>query len=68
MYDATHKTLDANDAEIRVGDTITDFRGERTTFRGITRVPGDGTATNGKILTDDGEYYPSVFDLTVKPR
>lgn len=72
-YNATHKIVrDSTGREVLPGDQIT-FRGEPWTFEYISRVPGDGTATNGKIVVShqDGykrEYYPSVFDLTVEKR
>lgn len=45
------------------GDTIEDFRGDVHIFRQITREPSESSV--GKILTNHGEYYPSVFDLVI---
>lgn len=67
-YDDTHRAVTRDGREVKIGDNVTDFRGRERTFKGITRVPGDGSSTNGKILLDDYEYYPSVCDLTVEPR
>ena len=46
------------------GDTITDFRGDTSTFRRVTRgVEYNGTA---KVQVEDGrEFYAQVFNLTV---
>ena len=46
---------------INEGETIFSFRGEMYRFSRITRESGGNS--NGKILTDGGEYYPSVFGL-----
>ena len=72
-YDDTHAVIRADGSEVRPGDTVINFRGEPAIFRSLTRVPGDGTATNGKIIVDEpgwegAERYPSVYDLTVVPR
>lgn len=54
------------------GMEIMSFRGEWFTFLMISRAPGDGSATNGKIVVrpvnggSDREYYPSVFDASVQ--
>lgn len=42
------------------GETLISFRGEMYTFRGVSK--DSGGHSEGKILTDKGEYYPSVFD------
>jgi hypothetical protein len=76
MYDRTHKALDTNGHEVTIGDVVTSFRGERWVFDGISRVPGDGTATEGKVLVSEPgggrrnrrELYRSVFNLTIVPR
>lgn len=71
-YDATHKVIDVDGREIRPGYVIGDLDGP-VIFRLLTRVPGDGTATNGKIIVDEpgwpgAERYPSVYGLSVVPR
>lgn len=73
MYDATHKALRLDRTEVRPGDKVTDHRGETWIFEGISRVPGDGTATEGKVYVKQpggygAEFYRSVFDLTIVPR
>lgn len=72
-YDETHAVTRADGTEVRPGDTIRSFRGDDATFRLLTRVPGDGTATEGKIIVDEpdwpgAERYPSVYDLRVVRR
>lgn len=72
-YDATHSVIRADGTEVRPGDVVRNFRGVDATFRLLTRVPGDGTATNGKIIVDEPDWpgcerYPSVYDLTVVER
>lgn len=72
-YDATHKVINRRGREIRPGDTVRSFRGEDAIFRLLTRVPGDGTATEGKIIVDEpgwegAERYPSVYNLRVVAR
>lgn len=72
-YDATHAVIRADGSEVRPGDIVTSFRDEPAIFRSLTRVPGDGTATNGKIIVDEtdwegAERYPSVYDLSVVER
>lgn len=54
-------------AEVRKGDTVTDFRGETATFVSATRTPVPGKS--GKVLVDMGgmqrEFYEGVFDLRI---
>lgn len=52
-FDHSHMATTVDGTEIHIGDTITDFRGARWIFEGISRVPGDGTDTNGKIIVKD---------------
>lgn len=73
QYDLTHAVIRADGTEVRPGDTITSFRGIDAIFRSLTRVPGDGTGTNGKIIVDEPDWagcerYPSVYDLRVVER
>ena len=52
---------------IKPGDTITDFRGDQTTFHSVSRPPQEGRTAKVLVGTDDGlrEYYCTVFGLTV---
>lgn len=73
QYDTTHAVIRADGVEVRPGDTVRSFRGIDAIFRSLTRVPGDGTATGGKIIVDEpdwkgAERYPSVYDLRVVER
>lgn len=72
-YDSTHAVIRADGTEVRPGDTVRSFRGVDAIFRLLTRVPGDGTATEGKIIIDEphwegAERYPSVYALRVVAR
>lgn len=71
-YDSTHKVIRPDGTEVRPGDVIGDREGP-VIFRLLTRVPGDGTATSGKIIVDEpdwhgAERYPSVYHLVVTKR
>lgn len=51
--------------EIKQGDIITDFRGEKHIFKRASRVRED--YKSGKICTtNDREYYDRVFNIIVK--
>ncbi|HET9865738.1 MAG TPA: hypothetical protein VFQ06_00495 [Nitrospira sp.] len=71
-----HMVVRADGSEVVPGDRIRvePEGGHVVTLVKLTRAPGDGTGTNGKILvasefwSSDREYYPSVFDLKVVPR
>lgn len=72
-YDLSHAVIRADGSEVRPGDVVHSFRGEPAIFRRLTRVPGDGTATTGKIVVDEpdwtgAERYASVYDLRVVER
>jgi hypothetical protein len=53
---------------VQHGERIKDFRGEKYTFKSVSREPEPGKS--GKVLVQHGtgarswqqEYYPSVFD------
>jgi hypothetical protein len=47
--------------EVKPGDEITDFRGDKSTFVGITGP----TKIHVKKDEMDREFYPSVFDLII---
>ena len=44
--------------EVKVGDTVTDFRGEKGILTDVT----PHTGANGHIYMDGNRYYPSVID------
>lgn len=48
---------------VRIGDTVTDFRGDTATIKG-GRAPHKPGST-GRVWTDEysQEYFPAVFDL-----
>ena len=47
---------------VRIGDSITDFRGEVTTLAG--GEPPRSAASTGRVTTPcGGSYYPSVYNL-----
>lgn len=51
--------------EIKKGDMITDFRGEKHIFQMASRARSEGKS--GKICTTDHrEYYDRVFNIIVK--
>ena len=63
----TYTVTDNTGKTINRGDTITDFRGNKNTFYGVTRgIEYNGTA---KVSTGSDaygrEYYANVFNLTV---
>lgn len=72
---AAHQVILAQTGEVIVPNfEIRSFRGEWFSFVEISRAPGDGTATNGKLIMrpinggPDREFYPSVFGLEVVRR
>jgi hypothetical protein len=79
---AAHMVIRADGTEVMPGDVVgssQETTGERRTFAvtflRLTRAPGDGTGTNGKIDVNDPtwispmrELYPSVFGLRVVRR
>lgn len=50
--------------EIKKGDTIINFRGDKSTFIMPTRERTE--YRSGKVVTTDGEYYDGVFNIIVK--
>lgn len=50
--------------EIKKGDIITNFRGDKETFIMATRASYPGHS--GKIIANDIERYDRVFNLIVK--
>jgi hypothetical protein len=49
---ANHVLVDPQGAVVKEGDALPGHNFGPGVFRGITRVPGDGTSTGGKILAD----------------
>lgn len=55
-------------AEVREGDTVTDFRGETATFCSASRAESPGKSGKVIVKLPDGErreYYDRVYDLRV---
>lgn len=56
---------------VREGEILTDFRGDKAKFIGVTRPPDEGGPSTGRVEVEwikDGfrhSYYPSVFDLVL---
>lgn len=73
---AAHMVVRADGSEVQSGDVLRrDGEGPGVVFNRLSRAPGDGTATNGKIIVNDPswisptrELYPSVFGLSVVRR
>jgi hypothetical protein len=79
---AAYMVVRADGSEVLPGDVVgqtQETTGERrvfaVTFLRLSRAPGDGTGTNGKIIVNDPtwisdqrELYPSVFGLDVRRR
>lgn len=63
---------DGTGEEIPPGAEVTDFRGEKTTFCYVSRLPGG--ASEGKIIVSDTpddplsgrEFYPRVFGARIE--
>ncbi len=61
--------------EVKAGDTVTDFRGDKATFVRCVRAPEPGKTGKVAVMrkngTDDqaweNEYYMSVYGLKVLP-
>jgi len=45
--------------EIKIGDSVTSFRGENAVVKGMTEPHKAGST--GRIYTDAGEYFPNVY-------
>ena len=45
----------------QVGDVLTDFRGDTSTLTGMREPQHAGSS--GRVFTDEGEFFPSVFGL-----
>ena len=58
-----YRVTDKSGREVKPGDLVTDFRGDRQVFQRVSR----GTEYNGtaKVVCDGTERYAQVFDLTV---
>lgn len=74
MTQRFYRVIDEHGNEIKPGDEITDFRGDKVKFDMVTRGPEyNGTAKvaytgkempSGRIVS--GECYAQVFGLTVE--
>lgn len=69
---AAHMVVRADGSEVMPDDILRIDGANVITFVRLTRAPGDGTGTNGKIVVNDPawisperELYPSVFGLSV---
>lgn len=58
-------TLTHNGQPVRPGEILEDFRGNHARVTG-GQAPHKPSST-GKIYTDAGQYYPSVFDCQWTP-
>ena len=56
--------LDKSDNEVRVGDTVTDFRGEEGKVERFD--PPHKQGASGRVETTLGFHYASVYDLHYK--
>lgn len=73
MHNETHSAITPTGEEIKPGDVILDFRGDKWRYIGITRLPTG--ASTGRVYVEDfnfanmkSEFYPSVFDLSIDAR
>lgn len=61
IVSAGHRLVHAGTGEpVRIGDTLTDFRGDTVTAQG-GKYMGEGST--GRVHTDAGVYFPNVFGL-----
>lgn len=58
-------TLTHNGQPVQLGEILEDFRGDHARVTG-GQAPHKPSST-GKIYTDAGHYYPSVFDCQWTP-
>ncbi len=58
-------TLTYNGQPVQVGEILEDFRGDQCRVTG-GQAPHKPSST-GKIYTDAGHYYPSVFNCAWTP-
>lgn len=57
--------VEGTDQIVNRGDTVTDFRGDTSTFSMATRARTPGRS--GKVtVAEGGEYYDGVFGLEVR--
>lgn len=65
-----YKLVNENGLEVKVGDKVKCFRGNEYTLKGFT--PPKHDASTGRVYAKmDGseygrEFFPQVFDLTIK--
>jgi hypothetical protein len=66
-----YKVTDSSGKVVNPGDTVVDFRGDKSIFLEVTRAPEVGR--DAKVYVKDlaggwkQEFYARVFDLTVEP-
>lgn len=70
-----YKVVDESGKEIKTGDEIADFRGEKWIFDCISKAPGGGSTGKISVKHPNGgrddwgrEFYPSVFDFEIVKR
>ena len=56
--------LDKSDNEVRVGDTVTDFRGDEVEVKSFD--PPHKWGSVGRVVTTHGLRYAAVYDLRYK--
>jgi hypothetical protein len=55
-------TLFHKDGEaVFIGDVVTSFRGDKAIVVGGS--PPHHSGSSGRVFVDNGDFYPSVFDL-----
>jgi hypothetical protein len=72
-FNKTYKAVDPLGNEVKPGDVIYDFRGDKYTFDCITRPAYPGKSAKVAVFTDPSlissmEYYAGVFNLDIVPR
>jgi hypothetical protein len=68
--EAVKKLYHEDGREVRVGDEVTDFRGEKSVVTGWELPRHSGSTGRVYVITDANNspagYYPSVFNLVWK--
>lgn len=64
-----YRVTDKNGNEVKRGDTIIDFRGDKAQFVEVAREKGEGREALVTVIESEttATYYASVYELTVKP-
>lgn len=55
------RLINAQQEEVKAGDTVTSFRGEPATV--ISMTPPHKPGSTGRVYTTLGEHFPGVYDL-----